>query len=242
MGLFDELYPLRKLGKALARGFGMFVSDMGVLNRPNGSWVVGRTGFGPVGTGNETGLTVTATHSKVGVTPPVLEAIVQEDGGSVAERKTETDSVEVGEAEQVFIEREANSGMEVYRRRVGSMQGHSKGTENSNGVELTLGGISPGCGKMVGNILEGDMEEISVEVSRCVEREDTPVSKKLKLAVEVSNYVGLSCDGQEGLKVECLKQIVVEKYVIGGGSVNSNVQQEEDSNLREWGNCSDHEA
>ena len=40
------------------------------------------------------------------------------------------DSAGVGEAEQVIIMREANSGTEVYRRRVGSMQGHLKGLEN----------------------------------------------------------------------------------------------------------------
>ena len=109
---------------------------------------------------------------------------------------------------------------------------------------MSLGSILPSVGIMDGNILEGGMEEISVEVSRCVEMEDSPVSKNLKLAVEVSNVAGLSCDGQEGLKVDCLKRIVVEKKVTGrgGGSVSSNVQQEEDSNLREWGNCSDYEA
>ena len=92
--------------------------------------------------------------------------------------------------------------MEVYRRRIGSFQGHSKGIANSIGV----------------NYLEGDKEETPVTVSRCNEREDSPVSKILKMAVEVSNYAGLSCDGQEGLKEECLKQIVMEKYGAGGGS------------------------
>jgi hypothetical protein len=203
----------------------VIIGDKGVLNWPNGSWVAGRTGFGPVGTKNGTGLTVHAAHSKAGLTPPVLVATVQEDGYSAVDRETEAVSAGVGEAEQVIIECEANNGMEVYRRRVGSMQRHLKGLENPNGVELTLGSISSGGGLMVGNISEGDMEEIFVEVNRCVELEDSPISKNLKLAVEVSNFAGLSCDGQEGLKVDCLKRIVVEKNVTGGGggSVSSNV-------------------
>ena len=64
------------------------------------------------------------------------------------------------------------------------------------------------------------------------------------MAVEVSNFAGLSCDGQERLKVDCLKRIVVERNETGGGgsSGSSAVQQKKDGIVREWGNCSDYEA
>ena len=244
MGWSIEPDPLRKSGVVPARGSRSFVDDMGVLNRPNGLWVAGRTGFGPVGTRNGMSLNVIAAHSKEGEIASSSEAAVQEDGISATEKNAETDIVEVGETDsvEVVMEHETNSGMEVYRRRAGSLQGHSKGTANSNGVVLIMGDIPSKGGLVDENIVEGDMEETPVVVCRSAEREESPVSKNLKMAVEVSNITGLSCDGQEGLKVECLKRIVVEKLVTGGGKVNSNVQQEEDSNLREWGNCSDHEA
>ena len=73
---------------------------------------------------------------------------------------------------------------------------------------------------------------------------DSIVKRKQKLTMEVSTFAGLSCDGQERLKEDCLRRIVVEKNEIGGGggSVSSGSQLEEDSIVRDWGNCSDYEA
>ena len=165
----------------------------------------GRTGFGPLGTGNETDLTDNTTYSKAGVFHSVFKAPVQGEGDTAAEQSAEMVSTEVGKAEQVSLFREANSGMEVYRRRAGSTQGHLKGAVYPSELDLNLGDTSPGGDLMAGNSLEGEMEENPMEICRSVDREESPMSKNLKLAVEVSNYVGLSCDGQEGLKVECLK-------------------------------------
>jgi hypothetical protein len=132
------------------------------------------------------------------------------------------------------------------------LHGHSKGLEKTKGMELTLGRVSPGVGMLDGGDPEAGLEEISVEGEvdgtrvgmRIDEMEDPSVTRNLKLAVEVSNIASLSCDGHEGLKVDCLKRIVVEKIGSGrgGGSGSSDVQQEEDNLVREWGNCSDYEA
>jgi hypothetical protein len=75
-------------------------------------------------------------------------------------------------------------------------------------------------------------------------KEDSEVEKRLKMSLEVSTVTGLSCDGQEGLKEDCLRRIVVEKYEIGGGdcSGSSEFQQEEDNLVRDGGYGSDYEA
>jgi hypothetical protein len=89
------------------------------------------------------------------------------------------------------------------------------------------------------------MEKSSLEVvANDSGVEDSEVERKLKLSMEVSTVTGLSCDGQEGLKEDCLRWIVVEKNEIGRGgcSVSSDFQQEEDSLVRDGGNCSDYEA
>jgi hypothetical protein len=73
--------------------------------------------------------------------------------------------------------------------------------------------------------VESEADDIGMGL-RINEMEDHYVTRKLKLAEEVSNFAGLSCDGQEGLKVDCLKRIVVEKNETGGGggSGSSTVQ------------------
>jgi hypothetical protein len=43
-------------------------------------------------------------------------------------------------------------------------------------------------------------------------KEGLPVAKELKLALEVSGLVGLSCDGQERKLVGALGQIIAQKY------------------------------
>jgi hypothetical protein len=160
------------------------VPTRGKLNRPTCSWVAGRTGFGPVGTGSDMGL-ITPTTEMV---------------------------------------REA----EVY-----TAEG-----------DLVLGCTTPSSGLMNGISSEGGLEENPVDSSRGVDKEDSTIIRKLNRAGEVSNCAGLSCDGQEGRKMDCLKRIIVEKSGSGGGggSVNSNAQQVEESIIGEWGTSSDYEA
>ena len=60
--------------------------------------------------------------------------------------------------------------------------------------------------------------------------------------MEVSSIIGLTCDGQEGIKLDCLRQIIVEQQGMEGGSHNSVDQHGEESSVQERGNCSDYEA
>jgi hypothetical protein len=114
-------------------------------------------------------------------------------------------------------------------------QGHSKGFESGSGV------------KLVGGMEETVLEEVGIDDGAGLvsdETEDPYVNNKMKLTLEVSSVAGLSCDGQEERKEECLRRIVIEKHEKGkgGGSVSSDFQQEEDNQGSDWGNCSDYEA
>ena len=64
------------------------------------------------------------------------------------------------------------------------------------------------------------------------ELEVLPITKNLRFAVEVGSMVSLFCDGQEGMQVDCLKKIAVEKYGKGGDSLHFADQQEEESRFR----------
>ena len=74
------------------------------------------------------------------------------------------------------------------------------------------------------------------------ELEASSVRKNLRLGVKVGSIVGLSCGGQEGIQMDCLKQIVVKKHGKGGGNLHVADQQEVESRVWERGNCSDYEA
>jgi hypothetical protein len=170
--------PDRQLDATPSRGSEAVAGDKVLLLRPNCSWVAGRTGFGPVGTGNDLGLFAPTILSKAGAGALVVVDSVQPEGHSAV----------VGEAGVI-----------------------------STGEDLPLG---------------------------CADKEESPITKRLNKAVEVSNCAGLSSDGQEGRKVECLKRLIVEKYGSGeeDGSASSNGQQEEESRFGDWGCCSDYEA
>jgi hypothetical protein len=70
--------------------------------------------------------------------------------------------------------------------------------------------------------------------------EASPVMKNLRLTKEVGSIFGLSCDGQEGLKMNCLKQIIVDQQGIKGGSSTSVDEQDVGNSVQERGNCSDY--
>ena len=57
--------------------------------------------------------------------------------------------------------------------------------------------------------------------------EISPAAKELKLVIEVSKIVGLSCDGHEGKLAEVLGQIVAKKHGkdIGGVRANHNFNE-----------------
>ncbi|KAE8125061.1 hypothetical protein FH972_019898 [Carpinus fangiana] len=193
----------RKTGAVPARGAGANLGVKGFLNRPNNSWVAGRTDFGPLVTGEDTGVLAQVAHSKAGAAPTVLMASMQTDDYSVVDRRVEAISVGVGAFDQVITTRDAIAVMKVYRRRDGLLHGHLKGLEKTKGVDLALGSVSPGVGVLDGGVPEGGLEEMVVEGEvddtgmgmRIDEMEDPYVTRKWKLAVEVSNIAGLSYDG-----------------------------------------------
>jgi hypothetical protein len=123
--------------------------------------------------------------------------------------------------------------LEVYRRRDVLSQGNLKMLQSENG-----------------NLEDGDKVETSLQggdhgqgVGQSND-ENSLVENTLKMSMEVSNVAGLSCDGQEGRKEECLRRIVVEKVKTGCGedTVNSDFQQAANIMGRFWENDSDDEA
>jgi hypothetical protein len=209
------------------RGSGASRADQNSQNRPVCSWVAGRTGFGSVNVEKTKGMCDPVAPPETKVDNPILEGSEQAEIISAVDRTEEEGSAGVEASVQVDNSKDPSAGMEVYRRR-------AKGSESGRGV-------GP----------EGGMEELAVEVVASDvgsglmtdELEDPSVKKNMTITPEVSTVAGLSCDGQEGKKEECLR-IVVEKHEMGRGegSDSSEFQQEEDSQSSDWGNCSDYEA
>jgi hypothetical protein len=212
-----------------ARREDVFHGEKGLLARPNCSWVAGRTGFGPVGTGKVTSLSQPA-ETPAGHSDSV--ACLQSEDQATLDR--------LGESELGTD----TSGLEVYRRRtdkiievVAEDIGLEDGVEVSfveetmevtGDVEDTLDGASP----MTILKRKGD---VAIE-----DLADSPVTKNLKLAMVVGDVTGLS--GQEELKVGCLKKIIVDKHGERGDSNCEGSQQEGESLVQERGNSSDYEA
>jgi hypothetical protein len=125
------------------------------------------------------------------------------------------------------------------------------GVEKFQCVESCLICVSPGTGKPDETISKGGLEESYVEDTvdeyghdvrslglmgesplvtilkrkagvMNAEMEVLPtIMRNLKLAVEVGNIVGLSCGGQEGMQMDCLKQVVMENHGKGGGNLGA---------------------
>jgi hypothetical protein len=83
----------------------------------------------------------------------------------------------------------------------------------------------------------GELPTVLIE-----ERAASPIVERMDLAEEVGDIIGLTCDGQEGLKRECYKQIIVDNMGRGEDSLGTTAQQEAENIRRERGNCSDYEA
>jgi hypothetical protein len=74
------------------------------------------------------------------------------------------------------------------------------------------------------------------------EREASPIVGRMDLAEEVGDIIGLTYDGQEGLKRECFKQIILDYIGRGEDSLGATAQQEVENIRWERGNCSDYDA
>jgi hypothetical protein len=213
------------------RGCGVSREDKSSQNRPVCSWVAGRTGFGPVNAEKTKGLCDPAAIPETRVDPTALEGSEQAELISVVDRTGDNASAGVHASVQFDISKVPSEVMEVYHRREVLTQGIEKGGERGRGV---------GPEELAGEVVASDAGSgLVIE-----ELEDPFVKKNMTITLEVSTVAGLSCDGQEGKKEECLRRIVVEKHEMGRGegSVSSEFQQEEDSQSGDWGNCSDYEA
>jgi hypothetical protein len=130
--------------------------------------------------------------------------------------------------------------------------GHSKERNFSSGVELNVVDASPGFGVLDGEVSVGGQEgaddesrqgvaavsgqgvlELGSVEGRGAEPEPSVVTRKLDRSMEVSVIAGLSCDGQVGRQIDCLKRIIVKKNGEGEDSIHPADQQTGDSSVRE---------
>jgi hypothetical protein len=224
--------PQKKSWAAPVGGSGTNRGDRSLVSRPECSWVAGRTGFGPVHTEEVVGSSDLVGISMTEVAPPAMVVPMQNvtDLPIIsADKDVPAGAVRVDQD----CSMENTALMEVYRRKDALEQGSSKGRLSDNG-----------------NLKEGDMVETPLQGGDYDQgvgqsnNENPLVENTLKLSLEVSNVAGLSCDGEEGRKEECLRRIVIEKAETGCGedTVNSDFQQAGNNMGRFWGNDSDDEA
>jgi hypothetical protein len=114
------------------------------------------------------------------------------------------------------------------------------GAEESIQVSNLEGGDPlMGCAASGSVLPEGVISEGGLEESVVVETIDSP-GQGLVLSEVVGSVVGITCDGQEGMKVNCFKRIIVGNQGERETAVDDAVQQE--TVRSERGNCSDYEA
>jgi hypothetical protein len=204
-----------------ASGHGAKCGDRGLVSRPESSWVAGRTGFGPVLSGEVVGSSD-------------LVAIPEKKTDIVAKVVCGDEALSGGEEKVAQVcSLDTTAALEVYRRRDAPSQWNSK-------VRL----------RDSGDIMERDMAETSMQGGADYQgvgqssAENPFVENTLEKSMEVSDIAGLSWEGQKGRKEECLRRIVVDKTEIGrGGDTDiTDFQQAVNSMGRFWGNCSDDEA
>jgi hypothetical protein len=175
-----------------AGGHGAKRGDRGLVSRPESSWVAGRTGFGPV------------------------------CSGQAVESSDLVASQIAGSSDLAVIDAEVVSDRDRY-------------------IVCAEEACSGGMEKVTETYMQGGTEDQGVGQSNA---ENPFVENTLEKSMEVSDIAGLSWDGQEGRKEECLRRIVVDKSEIGrgGNTNNSDFQQAGHIMGRFWGNCSDDEA
>jgi hypothetical protein len=202
------------------------------VSRPECSWVAGRTGFSPMHTEEVVGSLDFVGFSMTEVAPSAMVVSVQNviDPPIISANKVvPAGAVRVDQA----CSMENTVLLEVYSRKDALKQRSLKGMLSDNGNLKE--------GDMVETPLQGEDYDQGVGQSN---NENPLVENTLKMSLEVSNVAGLSCDGEEGRKEECLRRIVVEKVETGcgEGTVNSDFQQADNIMGRFWGNDSDDEA
>jgi hypothetical protein len=156
---------------------------MSILNRPDRSWVAGKTGFGPVANGKVTDLLIPTEFLKAG----------EGDKASVSSPQFHILSVEVMGDEAI-----PEGVVEIDQLNLG----RSKERNFSAGVELNVVDASPGFGVLDGGVsVAADNESrqgVAADSGQGAEPEPSVVTRKLDRSMEVSVIAGLSCDGQVG--------------------------------------------
>jgi hypothetical protein len=232
MGRSVNSEPQRVPLAAPVSGSGANRGDRGLVSRPECSWVAGRTGFGPVHTGEVVGSPVLVAISEKEVATSERVVSVQNVIDPIVDRGDE--AIPGGEEKVAQVcSLETTAVLEVYRRRDAPSQWNLKLRHSDSG-----------------DFIEGDMAETSIQGGAYDQGvgqssvEYTLVESTLEKSMEVSDIAGLSWDGQEGRKEECLRRIVVDitKIGCGGDTDISDFQQAANSMGRFWGNCSDDEA
>jgi hypothetical protein len=218
IGTIGGLGPSSKAGALSVRGEDGKLGVRGLLTRHSASWVGGRTGFGS-------------------------DAAPGKDGDSLMldcdQVKGGMDCAAVTECSQSLSGAEANNQVSKFKGGDPVLCCVSSGSDSSVGV-LSMGGPEE---SVVAETVDGSGQGLgSLDLVGNSVKEASPTSKKVKKTVEVGSVVGLTCEGQEGLKVDCFRRIIVENQGSEEGNVDDVYQQEEESGAQERGNCSDYEA
>jgi hypothetical protein len=267
-GLRTQISPMKgtSLGshrKTRGLSEGTSIGGVGILSRPKYSWVAGRTGFGPIYSGKTMGL----SFSDSVVAPSSNELLT---GLSPAVPETGMDTsihaeVSKGGAGTPAMTAVSQPNTQVTLDSVGFSLPDTVspvGTEKIDGVDSMILCSLLGNGLQDEVVSENGLEESFVEDLAAEsgnelrslgslgelppvlieERAASPIVERMDLAEEVGGIIGLTCDGQEGLKRECYKQIIVDNMGRGEDSLGTTAQQEAENIRRERGNCSDYEA
>jgi hypothetical protein len=224
--------PQRMPPAAPVSGYGVIRGDRGLVSRPECSWVAGRTGFGPVHTGEIVGSTDLVDSTEREETIYARAASVQNEIDPVVVSGDE--ATPGGEEKSVQVcSLETTAALEVYCRRDTPSKRNSM-LRNRDSGDYTEG-------EMAESSLQGGVHVQEVGQSSV---DNTFVECSLEKSMEVSDVAGLSWDDQEGRKEEYLRRIVAAKTESGrDGDTNiSDFQQAVNSMGRFWGNDSDDEA
>jgi hypothetical protein len=230
------------------------LAGSGLVTQPSSSWVAGKTGFGTVVPEMGTDTSLPAGDSNEGVGSLATAAVSQSN--------TQVLSAELGEGAQSVPNSMglslSDSGAPVGAGKVAgedstklcalSDYGGQEEMVSENGMEVSFveDSVAESGNESRLRGLLGDSSPVVILKRKAgvliEERADSPIGGRLDLAEEVGGIIGLTCDGQEGLKRECFKKIIVDNIGRGEGSLGAIAQQEAEKIRRERGNCSDYEA
>jgi hypothetical protein len=228
--LSGELAPSSKGGTLSVRGGGGKLGDRGLITRQSISWVAGRTGFGSATATGKDGdsFLLTGAQDRGGLGCSASTDGAQTMGVADMDRGTNIGMIGV----------ERNNQVSIFKGGDLSLCCASVESDSPEGVDSVGGLEESGVAETVDGVGQGLVSSDAVGNSELVV---SPTSEKMKTSVEVGNVIGLTCDGQEGMKVDCFKRIIMENQG-RGDSFDEVFQQEEESGAQEGGNCSDYEA